>query len=71
MTLVYAVVKRCACFSFVGQQWQEAATQKCSVPERVHVQRDDVSNGADSGLPSSHRPVLFLPCGRELQVWQM
>lgn len=69
LTLMYASVKQCISFFFVGQQWQEAATQKCSVPECVHIQRDVVSNSTDSGLSSSHHPLLFLPCGCELQVW--
>ncbi|XP_029855721.1 thyrotropin subunit beta isoform X2 [Aquila chrysaetos chrysaetos] len=58
----------CAGFCMT-RQWQEAATQKCSVPECVHVQRDVVSNSTDSGLSSSHHPLLLLPCGCELQVW--
>lgn len=56
---------------FVGQQWQEAAPQECSVPERVHVQRDAVPDSTNPGLPSLHHPLLLLSRGCELQVWQV
>ncbi|OWK54037.1 Thyrotropin subunit beta [Lonchura striata] len=60
----------CAGFCMTRQR-QEAASQECSVPERVHLQRDAVPDSADPGLPSPHYPLLLLPRGCELQVWQV